>query len=301
MRTMFVVLAGLFLATACPAESYKLSDWTKLIDKKDSKAAKALCTKFVDSQTIAEQVEAHKCLANVVLCENSTILLEGDNAGGGTLRGSYTPDAVNEALSHLNAALKLAPQDLSIHMGRLHLFEESGRYDDMVKALDESCGIYKGKEAPSAWIQYSPEFADLRQYEAGLEFSKILDKHYPNSPDILGNIGAFLNLLKRDQEAIPYLEKAAELAPKDAINAWDLGRAYDYTNENRRADEWYQKGLSLMSEPAQIKESRCLYAHFIENKLGQPARACSMEKQYCGKDERTACGVANGHSHIPAK
>jgi tetratricopeptide (TPR) repeat protein len=298
---MFVVSAGLGLAMICSAQSDNLADWTRLIDKKDSKSAKVLCTRFVDSQVIAEQVEAHKCLANVVLCENSTILLEGDNAGGGTLRSSYTPDAIDEALTHLNAALKLAPQDLSIHMGRLHLLEASGRYGDMVKALDESCGIYKGKEVPAAWIEYAPELMDLRQYEAGLEFSKVLDKHYPNSPDILGNIGAFLDLLKRDQEAIPYLRKAVDLAPKDPINAWDLGRAYDNGDENKLADEWYRKGLSLMTEPAQIKDSRCIYAKFIESKLQEPASACSMQKQNCSKEEQTACVGARGHSRTSEK
>jgi len=42
---------------------------------------------------------------------------------------------------------------------------------------------------------------------------------------------------KRDKEAIPYLERAVKLAPYDPINAWDLGRAYDYADEVKLADE----------------------------------------------------------------
>lgn len=289
---MSMLLAGPVLAITCSAQSGNLSDWPKLIDKKDSKAATVLCTRFVDSKSTGEQVEAHKCLANAILCENSEIMLEGDSEGGGTIRGSYKPDAVDEALAHLNLALILAPQDLSIHLGRLHLLEVSGRYGEMVKALDESCNIYKGKEVPSAWIEYSPELVELRQYETGLEFSKVLDRHYPNSPDVLGNIGAFLDLLKRSDESIPYLKRAVELAPEDPINAWDLGRAYDYANRDELADQWYKKGLSLMHDPAQMKETRCIYAHFLEDKLHDRIHACSLEKQNCGKEERTACGAA---------
>ncbi len=87
---------------------------------------------------------------------------------------------------------------------------------------------------------------DLRQFDVGLEFMKILDKHYPNNSDVLGNIGAFLDMMKRDTEAIPYLEKAVELAPNDPINTWDLGRAYDYAGQIKEADTWYNKALPLI-------------------------------------------------------
>jgi tetratricopeptide (TPR) repeat protein len=53
---------------------------------------------------------------------------------------------------------------------------------------------------------------------------------------VIGNIGAFLDMLKKSDESIPYLQKAAELAPSDPINAWDLARAYDYSGQIQRAD-----------------------------------------------------------------
>lgn len=277
---------------SCAAQSGTLSDWPKLLDKKDTKAAQALCAGFTLSKNIAQQVEAQKCLANVALCGNDVVLLEGDDAGGGSIRGGYKPEAVDEALVHLNLGLKLAPQDLSIHQGRLHVLEASGRYDDMVKALEESCTVYTGKDALEAWLAYAPELADLRQYETGLEFMKVLDMHYPNSPDIIGNIGAFFSMLKKPTEAIPYLQKAADLAPKDPINAWDLGRAYDYTDQVPLADKWYQKGLSLDADPDRRKESSCLYAVFVEKKLHDRDRACTLEKASCSSDEQTACAPA---------
>jgi tetratricopeptide (TPR) repeat protein len=289
MQNQFVALAVICAALPCAAQSGNLSDWTRLIQAEKCDAAKSLCSEYVDSKVIAEQVEAQKCLANVALCGQSAVYLEGDDAGGGNIRGSFKPEAVDEALVHLNLGIKLAPQDLSIHQGRLHVLEVAGRYDAMVKALDESCTIYQGKDALEAWLAYSPELADLRQYNAGLEFMEALDKHYPNQPDILGNIGAFLDLLKRDAEAIPYLEKAAALAPNDPINAWDLGRAYDYANRDALADEWYKKGLSLETDPERRKESLCIYAEFVEEKLKDRDRACELQKQSCPAEQQTAC------------
>lgn len=289
MKFQMIALAVSLSAVNCLAQTGNLSDWPKLLDKNDVKAAQALCTSFAGSKDIAQQVEAQKCLANVALCGNSETLIEGDDAGGGNLRDSYKPEAVDEALVHLNLGLKLAPQDLSIHMGRLHVLEVSGRYAEMAKALDESSSIYNGKDAIEAWLAYAPELMDLRQYDAGVDFMRVMDKHYPNNPDILGNIGAFLSLLKKNSEALPYLQKAVDLAPNDPINSWDLGRLYDYMGQNDLADQWYKKGIALESDPERLKVSSCIYAKFVANKLNDVSLGCSLEKKSCAPDERKAC------------
>ena len=289
MKTYTFVLALICAAVPCAAQSGELSDWGKLLDQNNPNAAKALCSRFVNSSNKAQQVEAQICLANVALAGNSEILLEGDNAGGGNLRSGYKKEAADEAILHLDLALKLAPQDVTIHEGRLHILEVSGRYTEMIKALDESCSVYEGKDAPDVWLAYAPELNDLRQYQVGLDFMKVLDRHYPNNPDVIGNTGAFLNLLKKDDEAIPYLQRAVELAPQDRINAWDLGRAYDYLNQVALADKWYQNALSLPADQDQPSDIECLYAQFVETKLHDQARACTLEKKGCKAEEQTAC------------
>jgi tetratricopeptide (TPR) repeat protein len=299
-RPLFLFSLTLSLSLLAFGQLTKLPDWTKLCSSNQCEDAKRLCTPFEDSANIAEKVEAEKCLANVALCGHGIVQLQGDDAGGGTIGEGYQPEAVDEALKHLNIGIKLAPQDLSIHMGRLHILEVAVRYSDMVKALDESCRIYKGKDAPEAWMAYAPELNDLRQYQVGLDFMNVLDKHYPDNPDVVGNIGAFLSLLKRESEAISYLEKAAKLAPNDPINAWDLGRAYDYAGKTELADTWYQKGLSLDTDTERRKQSSCLYAIFIETKLHDTTRACPMEKKDCDEEKQTAC-AAPSHAEKPVK
>lgn len=290
-KALFVQVLLFSITTLSSSQTANLTDWTKLIDANECEAAKRLCTMFVDSGEISQRIDSQKCLANVALCGNSVVLLQGDDAGGGTLSGGYTPGAVDDAIMHLNLALKLAPQDLSIHQGRLHVLEASAHYSEMVKALDESCTIYKGSDALQAWLAYAAELADLRQAQDGLAFMKVLDKHYPDSPDVLGNIGAFLSMLKKPAEAIPYLQRAVQLAPQDPINVWDLGKAYDLANQVGLADEWYQKGLSLQTETEQLSESSCLYAHFVDQKLHDRQRACTLEKKDCADGDQTACAA----------
>ncbi len=267
----------------------KIMGWMKLVQENDKAGAEKLCTPFLSSSSVFEKTEAHKCMANVVLMGSSGLYLEGDDAGGGMIRDAYVGKAVDEAIQHLDAGIALSPQDLSIHQGRLHILEMAGRYGEMVKAVDESANVYKGPDVPNAWLAYCSELFDMRQYKAALEFTKVLDKHYPNNPDIIGDLGAFLMALKKDEEALVYLKKSVELAPNDPINAWDLGREYDFTNQIQLADEWYKKSLSLMTQPDQIKKSTCLYGQFVENKLHDRARACDLEKRGCDSGQQSAC------------
>ena len=67
----------------------------------------------------------------------------------------------------------------------------------MAKALEESCKIYRGREVPDVWLDYTSELNDQRQYQAALDLSLVLDGHYPNNPNIVGNVGAFLEIMMR--------------------------------------------------------------------------------------------------------
>ena len=80
MKALFFAFGCVFAVGICGAQNGNLSNWPKLIDKKDAKGARALCAPYLKSKDEEQLVEAHKCLANVVLCENGSILLESDNA-----------------------------------------------------------------------------------------------------------------------------------------------------------------------------------------------------------------------------
>jgi tetratricopeptide (TPR) repeat protein len=277
----------------CSGQQSTPSDWQTLIKEGKYAEAGKLCTDWLDSSEVAKKAEAHKCLANVALCgkDKEVVTVQPDDVGGGSISSTYRSDAVDQALDHLNQALKLAPQDLSIHQGRLHLLRISSRYDEMTKALDESCETYKGADALTAWIAYSAELFEDRHYQAAIAFLEVLDKRYPDSHEVLGNLGAVYAMLKQVDKAIAFLRRAVELAPNDPIDTWNLGRMYDYAGKIELADRWYQKGLSLQTDPEKRRSGLCIYAEFVEKKLHETERACGLQKVNCPVAQQTACAT----------
>ncbi len=285
LSCLIVLGAGL-----CWAQDSKPTRWQDLLESGKCEEARRLCTPWTDSKAAAQQVEGHKCLANVALCGGDDVVtLKGNDQGGGTVESGFKPQAVDEALRQLDLALKLAPQDLSIHQGRLHLLEVSSRYLDMAKALDESCNLYKGAEGVDPWLAYTSELFDDKQFRASLTLLEILNKHYPDSHEVLGNMGAMHMMLSEDEQAIPFLHRAVDLAPNDPIDAWNLGRAYDYGEKIDLANQWYQKSLALEPKSSGDDHRACIYASFVEKKLHDSKRACELQRGNCPANEQTAC------------
>jgi tetratricopeptide (TPR) repeat protein len=276
------------------AQETDTQQWQKLIVAKKYDDPRALCTAWLDSTNALRKAEAHKCLSNVVLSgkDNEVVVLENDDAGGAVLRSTFNESAVDQAVKHLDEALRLAPQDLSIHQGRLHLLEVSTRYEEMAKALDESCRVYRGPDGFGAWLAYPDELFEDKHYRASISLLKVLDQYFPNNHEVLGNLGAAHSMLKEDEKAIEYLRKAVELAPNDPIDTWNLGRLYDFTDKIQLADQWYQKALSLDTDAKRRRTNTCLYAKFVEKKLGDPKRACELQKANCEPKDQTACTQA---------
>ena len=208
------------------------------------------------------------------------------------MHGGFKDEAIDAALMHLDEALRLAPQDLSIHQGRLHLLEISMRHEEMAKALAESCEIYQGADALHAWLAYPDELFEGGHFRASILLLNVLDRHFPKNHEVVGNIGAAYSMLKEDDKAITYLSKAVELAPNDPIDTWNLGRLYDFTSKIQLADEWYQKSLQIDTDPERRRSNTCLYAKFVAEKLHDPKRACELQKVNCEAKEQSACTEA---------
>jgi tetratricopeptide (TPR) repeat protein len=286
MKTL--VMAALLLATL-PCAAQQSEDWGKLLDQHKIVEAQQLCEGWTHSDQLSTRIEAEKCLANVALCKGQSLSLMGDDTGGGTLGSGYTPEAVDEALIHLNKGIELAPEDLSIYQGRLHVLEVAGRFGDMDKAVADSAAKYDGKDALAQWLAYDAELADMGQARAGLEFAEVLNRLYPNSHDVIGNIGAFHSMLKEPELALPFLRQAVAMAPNDPIDTWNLGRALEKLGQIPEADLWMSKAIQLDPDAKNEPDRNCLYAQFVETELKDLARACKLEKASCARTEQTAC------------
>jgi len=266
--------------------------WGKLIGAGKYDEAEKLCNSWLTTQDVKTKTEALKCLSNVEFRWGQGLSVQGNDVGGGTIGAGYNEGGVVKAIGYLDEALKLSPQDISVHKGRLFILETSLRYDEMAKALDESIGIYQGKNGADEWITYSYELIDSNHLNAALQILNVLDKHYPNSNEVLGNIAVCYMIQKKDKEALQYLQRAVAVAPNDEIDVWNMGRENDFIGNNKEADIWYQKAIALPQNQEKRKDKLCLYGIFVDTKLGDKKRACKLEKNNCTEaKDKSACVV----------
>lgn len=267
------------------------SEWRHLFMAKELDKARLLCEGRLKHNDRVTKTEAHKCLANVELAAaEKGVLIENKDAGGEAIRVNYTGAGVDRALGHLNEAAGLMPGDASIHQGRIYILRASGRYKEIPGYLEKSINSYKGEDALDVWLgALAPLFGE-QHYHAALDSYKVIEKYHPDSHRLAANIGAVYTVLKKDDLARVYLEKAVDLAPDDPINNWNLGRFYDFTEKNELAEKYYLKSISLEKDADKRSWINCIFSDFVETKLGDKNRACDLQKGNCPEDRRTACG-----------
>ncbi|MGB8930100.1 MAG: hypothetical protein WCC48_02490 [Anaeromyxobacteraceae bacterium] len=286
MHTIFLGALAVILA-AEPAAKESPAEWVPLVQARDFERARALCEGWLATGDDATNAEAHKCLANVELGAHGehAVRLGGD-AAGGFVGSGYDEEPALRALAHLDAALKLAPGDLSIHQGRLHVLLLAAMYDRMIPALEESDRLYTVRDGLDAWIATSAELVQRRELKVAEGFLLTLEKRHPGDHRVAGNLAAVYGMLKRDREALSWAQRAVKAAPDDPIDAWNLARIYDYTGRLEKADAGYRRALPLLPE-ARRKESACLYAEFLATKRKDWRRACAVQQEHdC---EQSAC------------
>jgi Flp pilus assembly protein TadD, contains TPR repeats len=266
-----------------------IQTWQDLLEKDLAKAT-TFCTKCLSSPDKFIVAEGRKCLANVELRGASTTVVDiPDKKRGGSIRAGYAGPGVDRALNHLNEGIAAAPDDISIHKGRLYILIASNRFTELYRALEQSIQIYTKPDALDNWLDYCGILHKSAHYEEVLEFTKILEKHYPTDHRPIANVGVYLIELERYDEALPYLEKAVSLEPNDPIDNWDLGYLYELTDKLPLAEKYYRKGISVEADKEQLEVKYCSFAKFLEVKRNLLAEACELQKQHCPRSEWTAC------------
>src|SRR5437773_1825791 len=97
-------MAGADAPVSPPAEIQ--TRWQALFGEKKLDDAEHYCSPFLSDERPPVVVEAHKCLANVILARASIVSVS--TAGIGP---AYTKEGALAAVRHLDEALKLAPSD----------------------------------------------------------------------------------------------------------------------------------------------------------------------------------------------
>jgi tetratricopeptide (TPR) repeat protein len=281
---------AILVALLSAAETVDVAaEWPVLVQSRDFVAAKARCEEWLNLPSARARAEAHKCLANV------EVGLSSRQAEASRLEGKPGADqelaGIRRAVKHLDAAIDLAPDDQSIHQGRLHVLRMAGLMPEMTQALEDSIRRHPGVDWLPAWKAYPIEYYQAQRFDAAVLLYRVLDRHFPNDHTIISNMGAALTMLQRDEEALACFQRAVKLAPDDPVDAWNLARLYDFTGRLDEAQAGYERALTLKRDEAARSNGTCLYAEFLEKKRHDLKRACELQRKVsCAK--QTACAAA---------
>lgn len=266
------------------AFGHTINDWHTLLNQGKIDELQTICPEAIKSPDKIAVVKGYNCLANLALIGKDIIVVEKNEVSGGQIRSGYRPEDVDKAMGYLNKSIEIAPEFLTTFQSRMYLTLQSGRYDAAADVLKDSLEKYKGRDAYNAWLAYCTYFFESGQYSSGIKYLKVLDGKYPNHQEIIANLGAFYASLKQDDLALPYMKRAVELAPNDALNNWNLGREYQYIGDNKHADEFYRLAFSLRNNPNNDplpNGATCIYQQFLQENMHDHLAACKVQATGC--------------------
>jgi tetratricopeptide (TPR) repeat protein len=284
---------ALTLVTLSPAAVASDDAWSALLERGEVAKAQALCDGLVANRSVEQKIQGHLCLAQLAMRSAKPMgTVVRDPQGRTFLRGEATGAPVDAALEHLKAARRLTPGQLELHHNVLALTVSVGWFGDLPESVSESISLaprQKRAELLSCCLLPAMYAATEEQrYEEALAVGRVLERSYPGDDKVVANVGAVLMALDRDAEARPYLERSVAMAPKDALNRWNLGQYHARHGRLQEADRDFAKAVTLASA-VERSDYGCRHAAFVEQMLKDRKRACEMQRTHCPADVRGAC------------
>jgi tetratricopeptide (TPR) repeat protein len=292
MRTRAGAIA---LALLAPTLASAVDELQAMFEKAEAAKEKARCEQLVASPKVGAQVDGHVCLAQLALRTDKPIIMPvQDSQGQTTMRPVPGDAAANAAIAHLEAARKLEPGKLELHRDLLAVTTRAMRFPALPGEVRESIALVpRGKHdalLDSVLLPALYALTEDARYEDALAMARVLEPAYPKSNQVASIVGGALLALHRDAEALPYLERAVALAPKDPIDRWNLGLYRARHGKLREADQDLAKAVAF-TKPAERRAIGCQYAAFVEQAMKDRPRACELQKTHCPADARSACGT----------
>lgn len=265
--------------------------WAVLVATNQTDEARGLCTTWLEDPNPSYRVEAHKCLANVVIAEGRLPHSRDLNPNATAYQPRIKAASVDEAVAHYEAVLVISPLEPDAHMGRMDVLILASRFRDANMALDETLTTFETRELLDRWFKLLGRFRQLGKYEEALAYLQVIEKHHPLDHRVVANLAAYYAMLEDYDQALIYSEKSVLLDPDDPINRWNLARLYDGRGELDRADEAYVEALALFqgADP----RAPCDYFDFLLTRLNDVTRACNYAESNCQEKFESICQDAS--------
>lgn len=121
---------------------------------------------------------------------------------------------VEEALAHLESAVRLGPNVREAHNTLGTVYEALGRFEEARRAYEAELAL--NPEHGAAWSNLGNALFQLGKHAEALAAYNRAIEVQPNYADGYSNLGAALLLLNRPADALPHLKHAAKLSPHPA-------------------------------------------------------------------------------------
>ncbi len=290
LRPIVLVLLASSIARAGDRD-----DFTALLESGERARRKVECERLVAQRDVEQRVRGHVCLAELATRSANRVAAPVRDPSGATfLREASEGPAVDTALEHLTAAIRLKPARLELHRDRLALLVRALRFEALPSAMGESISLVpkpQQRQLLSACLLPAMyQLAEEQRWDDALAVGRVLEKAYPDDHRVVANVGGILMQLGRDGEAAPYLERSVALAPKDPVNRWNLAQYHVRRGKLQDADREFATAVSL-AKPAERADYGCRHAAFVEQMLHDAKRACALQQRWCPADSRPSCGA----------
>lgn len=267
MKHFIAIFFCLTIFTGCTqtqdeqTESF-VRHWQSLFEGEKLDQTESFCTRWLSVDNLKLQAQAHICLATVSYGKEKKLVYP-------------------TMLKHVNAAIKLTPQDLPLHFARINLAVKQDNADDINRFLEDSMATYNEKGA-NIWLPFAADLFYQGQHKGAMKFLHVLNRHFPKDASVLGNLAAIYMSVQKVDLAETFVNQALALNADDALNNWNLARIFDVSGRHNQADGQYQKAIGLLEAQGQAQDvAYCMYADFLEKRLGQKQRSCEYSAVNC--------------------
>jgi serine/threonine protein kinase/Tfp pilus assembly protein PilF len=196
---------------------------------------------------------------------------------------------MDQALAMLKKAVLVAPNDFKVYQDLGAYYSDSGDEKQAVGQY-EKC-VQLASDEPDCHRILGAALLNLGKYaEAESDFRVAVASAKTATAELLLSLAVSLMYQGRDQEAIPFLERALSQSPSDSLSWINLGTAYRRANLPSESQAAYRKGWA-QAEQAVLRNFRDSversHLAFLSACLGDRKRAEMEIKQALNSSDTT--------------
>ncbi|XP_029455859.1 protein O-mannosyl-transferase TMTC1 isoform X2 [Rhinatrema bivittatum] len=170
--------------------------------------------------------------------------------------GTLTRDLA-EAEEYYRKALQLSPQHNRALFNLGNLFKSQGKKDEAVLLLRDS--IKFGPQFADAYSSLASLLAEQENFNEAEEVYRTGIENCPENSDLHNNYGVFLVDTGVPEKATAHYLQAIKLRPKHHVAMVNLGRLYRSLGQNKEAETWYKRALTVTRNSEILSPLGALY------------------------------------------